>query len=293
MQMLQPTGRVSYEPNTLAVDSPRELSEMGFRSAAVEEAGVKSRIRAESFADHYSQARQFYISLTSYEQAHLASALVFELSKLEHPHIRVAMVGHLRHIEEGLAQRVASGLGMDDLPQAPVSAVAVQVLDPSPALQLIGNMKDTLEGRVIGVLIADGSDAVSIDAVKEAVNIAGAKVKLVAVKIGDVKLADGSLLKINGQLAGTPSVLFDAVAIILSDEAAALLGKEAAAIDFVRDAYGHLKAIGVDIGGEALLEAAGIGSDDGVLDIEDNIDSFIIAAKTRQWAREASVRTLA
>jgi catalase len=293
MQMAKPTGRVSYEPNTLAVDSPRELSERGFRSAAEGETGVKGRIRAESFADHYSQARQFYISLTSYEQAHLASALVFELSKLEHPHIREAMVGHLRHIEEGLAQRVASGLGIDDLPQAPAAAVAVLELAPSPALQLIGNMKDTLEGRTIGLLVADGSDATSIAAVKKAVNDASAKVKLVAAKIGDVKLADSSLLKIDGQLAGTPSILFDAVAIILSEEAAALLSKEATAIDFVRDAFGHLKAIGVDMGGEALLKAAGIGSDDGVLAIEDNIDSFIIAAKTRQWAREASVRTLA
>ncbi|MDD5322481.1 MAG: catalase-related domain-containing protein, partial [Methylococcales bacterium] len=90
------------------------------------------RIRAESFADHYSQARQFYLSQTSYEQAHLASALVFELSKVEHPHIREAMVGHLRHIEEDLAQRVASGLGMSELPQAPAAAVPVQDLDPVP-----------------------------------------------------------------------------------------------------------------------------------------------------------------
>jgi catalase len=260
----------------------------------VDETGAKGRIRAESFADHYSQARQFYLSQTSYEQAHLASALVFELSKVEHPHIREAMVGHLRHIEENLAQRVACGLGMSELPQAPAAAVAVQELEPSPALQLIGKMKDTLEGRAVGILIADGSDAASIDAVKQAVTEAGAKVKIIAAKIGDAKLADGSLLKIDGQLAGTPSVLFDAVAIILSGEAAALLGKEAAAIDFVRDAFGHLKAIGVDQGGEALLKTAGIEEDAGVIAI-DTLDrfSFIAAAKTRQWDREARVRTLA
>jgi catalase len=92
------------------------------------------------------------------------------------------MVGHLRYIEEELAQRVASGLGIDDLPQAPAAAVAVQELAPSPALQLIGNMKDTLEGRAIGLLVADGPDATSIAAVRKAVNDAGAKVKLVAAK---------------------------------------------------------------------------------------------------------------
>jgi catalase len=202
------------------------------------------------------------------------------------------MVGHLRHIDEDLAQRVASGLGMSQLPQLPVAAVAVQDLDLSPALQLIGKMKNTLEGRAVGILIADGSDAASIDAVKQAVTAAGAKVKIIASKIGEAKLAGGSLLKIDGQLAGTPSVMFDAVAIILSDEAAALLGREAAAIDFVRDAFGHLKAIGVDTGGEALLKKAGIEQDAGVIAIN-NLDSLIAAAKTRQWEREASVRTLA
>jgi catalase len=292
MQMAKPTGRVSYEPNTLAADSPREQPETGFRSGALMESGIKCRIRAESFADHYSQARQFYISLISYEQAHLASALVFELSKLEHPHIREAMVGHLRHIEETLARRVGSGLGMHNVPEAPATAVVVQELPPSPALQLIGNMKDTLEGRVIGILIADGSDAASIEAVQNAVIRAGAAVKFVAPKIGQVTLEDGSALDIDGQLAGTPSVMFDAVAIILSAQAAAILGKEAAAIDFLRDAFGHLKAIAFDRGGETLLKAAGIGSDVGVIAIEDNVDSFISEAKTRQWAREASVRTL-
>lgn len=290
--MAQPVGRVSYEPNTLSDDSPQEQTEIGFRSAEVGETGAKGRIRAESFADHYSQARQFYLSLVPFEQAHLASALVFELSKLEHPHIREAMVGHLRHIEEKLAQRVAFGLGVKDLPQAPVTAVAVQDLAPSPPLQLIGKMKDTLEGRVIGMLIADGSNAASIDEVKKAVAAEGAKVKLIAAKIGDVKLADGSFLKIDGQLAGTPSVLFDAVVIFLSVEAAGLLGKKAAAIDFVRDAFGHLKAIGIDKGGELLLKTAGITQDAGVFAVSDSLEHFIVAAKTRQWDREAKIRML-
>ena len=44
--------------------------------------GQKLRVRAELFADHYSQARMFYRSQTENEQAHIASALVFELSKV-------------------------------------------------------------------------------------------------------------------------------------------------------------------------------------------------------------------
>jgi catalase len=292
MQMAQPSGRVSYEPNTLATDTPREQPETGFHSTVVDESGAKGRIRAESFADHYSQARQFYRSQSVYEQAHLASALVFELSKVEHPHIRAAIVGHLRHIDEDLAQRVGSGLGISELPQAPTTAVAVQELELSPALQLIGKMKDTLEGRVVGVLIGNGSNAASINALKQAIAAAGAKVKFIAAKIGDVKLADGSLLEVDSQLAGTPSVLFDAVAIILSGQTTVSLSKDAAAIDFVRDAFGHLKAILVDEGGATLLKTANIKQDAGVLSIA-RLESFIAAAKTRQWGREASIRTLA
>jgi len=292
MQMAQPKGRVAYEPNSLSADSPRESPTMGFRSAPLIETGEKGRIRAESFADHYSQARQFYRSQTKYEQAHIASALVFELSKVGHLHIREAMVGHLRHIEEDLAQRVATGLALEKMPDAPVAAAPVLELDPSPALQIIGKMKDTLEGRAIGILIADGSDGAAIKKISKAATAAGATVKIVAPKVGGAKLADGSMLVADGQLAGTPSVVFDAVAVILSDEGAKALMMEGAAIEFVRDAFGHLKAIAADNGAQALLKKANIGEDAGVVNAN-NEAAFIAAAKTRQWDREKFVRTLA
>jgi catalase len=101
MQMQQPKGRVAYEPQSLAPDSPRETKE-GFRSFAAEQAGEKGRIRPESFADHYSQARLFYRSQTQPEQAHIASALVFKLSKVETLHVRRAVVGHLIPWSHGL-----------------------------------------------------------------------------------------------------------------------------------------------------------------------------------------------
>jgi catalase len=292
MQMAQPVGRVAYEPNSLSADSPRETPAKGFHSAAATEVGDKGRSRAASFADHYSQARQFYLSQTTYEQAHIASALVFELSKVDHMHVRQAMVGHLRHIDESLAQRVAAGLGFGKLPAAPITAAPVQEMKPSPALRIIGRMKDTLMGRTIGILIADGSDGAAVKTLENSARDAGATVKIVAPKVAGVKLADGSLLEADGQLAGTPSVLFDAVAVILSDEGAKALSMDAAAIDFVRDAFGHLKAIAVDKGGRALLKLANVGQDAGVVDSGD-ARAFVAAAKTRQWEREKSVRTLA
>ncbi len=291
MQVARPKGRVAYEPSSLDPQSARETPQ-GFRSAATEDDGKKGRIRPESFADHYSQARQFFRSQSEPEQAHIASALVFELSKVETPHVRLAVVGHLRNIDKTLAQRVADGLGLQELPAAPKPARPVTEQPPSPALQIIGKMKPTLEGRAIGILIADGSDPALLKSLTKAATAAGATVKIVAPKVGGATLSDKSQQAAHGQLAGTPSVVFDAVAVILSDAGAQALSKESAAIDFVRDAFGHLKAIAVDGGGLALLEAAGIERDAGVLDAR-NGKAFIEQAKTRQWAREASVRTLA
>jgi catalase len=292
MQMAQPVGRVAYEPNSLSESSPRETPLRSFHSVVATETGEKGRIRAPSFADHYSQARQFYRSQSVYEQAHIASAFVFELSKVDHLHVRAAIVAHLRHVDEDLAYRVGAGLGFDKLPDAPVAAAPVQEMMPSPALQIIGKMKPTLRGRTIGILIAQGSDGTVISKLRKAATDANASVKIIALRVGGIKLADGSMLLADGQLAGTPSVLLDAVAIFLSAEGATALVKESAAVDFVRDAFHHLKAIVSDQGGQSLLEKANVWADVGVFGSSD-VDRFIEAAQTRQWAREASVRTLA
>ncbi|WP_042877687.1 catalase [Cupriavidus necator] len=292
MQMEQPKGRVAYEPNSLSDDSPREAPDLGFRSAQVPGQGDKGRIRAERFADHYSQARLFFRSQTRPEQAHIASALVFELSKVEHVHVRERMVGHLRNIDEDLGRRVADGLALDNLPDPLPPAAPVQDMPPSAALQIIGRMKDTLEGRAVGILVSDGSDGATVEAIRKAVTDAGATVKIVAPRVGGATLADGSKLPADGQLAGTPSVMFDAVAVVLSEDGAARLAQESAALDFVNFAYAHLKAIAVDAGGDVLLTQANLRPDNGVVPAS-NTARFIAAAKTRQWEREPQLRMLA
>jgi catalase len=95
----------------------------------------------------------------------------------------------------------------------------------------------------------------------------------------------------DGQLAGTSLVVFDAVAVVLSESGAQMLFGEGAAIDFVRDAFGHLKAIAIDKRGQALLQRSCVIPDAGVIDASE-IDMFIAMVKTRQWKREPSIRTL-
>ena len=293
MQMARPKGRVNYEPNSLGQGTPRASQAVGTRAFAERpDDGAKGRVRPESFADHYSQARMFLRSQSEIEQAHLASALVFELSKVETVRVREAVVGQLRNIDENLAQRVAKGLGLTQMPAAPVPASAPQDLPASPATALIPRMKDTLEGRCVGILVDDGSSATSVAALMQAIEGAGAMVKIVAPKVGGAVLDDGTQLAADKQLQGAPSALFDAVASVLAPERGAQLALEAAAVDWFRDAFGHLKAIAACQGSQPILQAAGVVPDAGVLDPSDTA-AFVAAAKTRQWAREPQLRTLA
>ncbi len=135
MQMAVPKGRANYEPNGLSEGSeqrpgdepgPRECPMTGFGTfpgrSAQDEQGDKLRVRPESFADHYSQARLFFRSLAAPEQAHLASALVFELSKVGLEHVRLRVLSNLINVDPDLAKRVADGLNMQ-LPKASPAAV--------------------------------------------------------------------------------------------------------------------------------------------------------------------------
>lgn len=290
------TGRANYEPNSLAQagedGGPRADAQGGFTSFREPMEQDKVRLRSESFADHYSQARLFFHSLEAPEQAHLASAIVFELSKVSLDHVRERMMGNLRNVDEALAKRVADGLGVP-LPKKTAAAADPIDLPPSPALRIIGKYPDSLKGRKIGILIADGSDGETIKALQDAAKAAGAAVEIIAPKVGGAKLKDGSTLKADHQLAGAPSVLFDAVALILSEQGCQTLLGEGAAVDFAKDAFGHLKAIGHTPQAQPLLDKAGVEPDAGVVDLSQDVKAFMQPAATRQWDREPKVRILA
>jgi catalase len=296
MQTQVPKGRANYEPNSLAAageaGGPREDPEGGFRSFQAPVGETKVRLRAETFADHYSQARLFFQSQTEIEQAHLASAIVFELSKVTIEPVRLRVLANLQNVDATLAKRVADGLAMD-LPAKSKPAAEPQDMKPSPALRIVGKYPETLKGRAVGILIADGSDGAIVKAVKTAAEGEGATVKIVAPKVGGVKLEDGSILKADGQLAGTPSIIFDAVAIVLSADGCKQLMMESAATDFASNAFIHLKAIGFTPEAQPLLDKANVVADAGVVELGKSAEAFLKPARTRQWAREPKVRMLA
>jgi len=297
MQMQVPTGRANYEPNSLAEHGepggPRECPRNGFvTSPAVigpNEAGAKIRARDERFADHYSQARLYWNSVTDNERAHIASAFAFELSKVSLAQVPQRVVAGLRNVDEGLASRVADALGVA-VPDALTPARAPIDMKPSPALSIQKNMKAGLEGRSVGILIADGSDAFVLAGLIAAIEHAKGRAVIVAPRVNGIMLSDGSTHKADGQLLGTPSQLFDAVALVLSCDGTQQLLQHGDAVQFVTDAFGHLKAIGATRGAQDLLRRAGVEWGEGITGTGAD---FIEAAGHRFFAREPSVRMLA
>ena len=292
MQMSTQPGRAAYEPNSFtgADRGPRETGPDGHVPFPAEVSGETRRVRAASFADHYSQARQFWISQTPVEQDHIVAAYVFELGKCEVPAIRARMVGNLRVVDESLASRVSAGLGMP-VPPASEAAAPVVELEPSPALSILANAKETFEGRKLGLLVGDGAQAASVKRLTKGVETAGGLVEVVALAVGGATLSDGSVLVAKQAVAGGPSVLYDAVAIVTGADGGTALADEPAARDFLTDAFTHFKVIGLGGDTDALVEAAGLTGklDEACLPVGTAGDtaSFVDRiAGPRQWERD-------
>jgi catalase len=291
MQLGAQKGRVAYTPSSLEPDSPRQDAKHGLHSFAEPLEGDKLRVRAESFADHFSQARQFFDSQTEPEQNHIVSAFIFELSKVETAAIRERMVGQLANVNSELAGRVAKGLGMRSAVQPVSTTVAAREdLPPSPALSILGKAKKTLEGRVVGCLVADGTNAKVVLALRKKAEKAKAGFKVVAPRIGGALASGDELIAADFQLAGGSSVLFDTVYLALSAAGANALCNEAAAVAWVHDAFAHLKVIGATAESQALLEKAGVRLDDGIVLDASPQAFFDRAAAGRVWKREPEIR---
>lgn len=296
MAMMNPKGRINFEPNSQAPPQggPRESPQVGFRSFPSEEAGAKVRLRSESFADHYSQARQFYISQTEGEQRHLADALVFELSKVEDPAIRKRLVAHLPNIDSQLAMKVTQGLGLPGPVEPAAPAIPPRTdLKPSKPLSILLNSPNTFAGRKLGVLVTDGFDNALLESLKAAVEDEKAMLEIIAPTVGGAKSSTGALVPADHKIGGGPSVLFDAVVLLPSEAGAKTLLTNAPAVDFVSDAFNHVKFIGYVVAALPLFKKAGIETFDGgciELTSNGNAAQFLkICRKLRYWEREAGI----
>ncbi|MFC6643844.1 catalase-related domain-containing protein [Sulfitobacter profundi] len=246
-------------------------------------------MRSETFADHYSQARQFYISQTEIEQQHIAAAYTFELSKCQEERIRLRMLSHLMNVHDDLAKQVAEGLGVTEMPEPATPArTPITDLPPSDALSILKNPPNTFAGRKLGLFLTEGADASIVEALEKTFADEGAMVAIVTPHIQGVTLSDGSTRAADEKIDGGPSVVFDAVALVFGDEKADKIAKNKPSQDFVSDAFAHNKFIAWTKAADPLLNAAGVEKDEGTVEVSaENAGDFLQSCrKLRFWQRE-------
>ena len=262
-----PRGRVSYEPNSLGGGCPFQAGAVhGFVSVAekLEAKDEHSKVRAkpEKFADHYTQARLFFDSQTPVEQAHIAAAFRFELSKVQVPAIRERMVSSLRHVSEPLARRVGKGLGIQTLPEPMPKALdkpPQPEVSQSPPLSLMARPgQGGIEARKVAILVAPGIVGQSAMNVHAALFAQGASPRFVGPHIGAIETADGVELEADASFENEPGFLFDGLVLPDGAQGVKELAGAGQAMDFVTDQYRHAKPIMVMGASSALLDRAGV-----------------------------------
>ncbi len=285
MAFHNPKGRVNYNPNSWH-EGPRE-SLTGFHSYPESaDQAHKLRIRPEKFADHYSQARQFYLSQDPIEQKHIVDALVFELSKVEKEAIRIRMVAHLLNIDQGLAQKVNDGLGQA-LPKPCEAAKPTLTLSPASTLSIMKNQLQTLKGRRIGILLSDDADAKLFKGLINEIKMEMADYTIICPTISGVLLNDGTQVPANEKIGGAPAVLFDGIIMIGSEKP---LQHNPKVHEFISDAYSNFKYIGYEQSMGSLFKTHPlIKLDGGCIKLESaaSISDFIQRCRSiRFWERK-------
>jgi len=296
-------GRVSYEPNSLGGGCPFQAGVKGFVSFPEprEDGDHKVRGKAERFADHYTQATLFWNSQSDVEKRHIIAAFRFELSRVQTPAVRERMVSGLMHVASELAEGVAKGLGLRELPE-PMPKVMTRKVSPevaaSPALSLFARPGDAgIKTRRVAILVADGCDGAALTALASRLTDEGAVPRFVSTTLGAVRPASGDPIEIDVSLEAAPAVLYDALVLPDGPEAVSALRADGRTLEFIKDQYRHCKPILAAGASRALLDACGIETmlpggqpDAGLIvspDTSDALDAFIAAlAGHRNFARE-------
>jgi catalase len=274
-------GRVSYFPNRLGGGCPMHSPQVAdaFVSNAEKVDGAKIRARSDSFSDHFSQATQFWNSMSDWEQEHIAAAFAFELNQVESEEVRHHVMNELLvNIADALVEAVSAQTGIEiapvgdpkhptpsaPTPSGPLRPEAKDLSSPALSQDKPG---DTIKGRKIAILGGDGIDAKQLAAVKDALTAQEAIVELIAAHAGIIADSAGKPQRVNRAAPNAPSVIYDAV-VVPGGSSAAALAKSGLAVHFLNEAYRHGKPIAAIGNGSLLLEACSLGEaqpQDGVI----------------------------
>ena len=233
------------------------------RSYPQKVAGIKQRVRGAKFNEHFAQAQLFYNSLTFIEKQHLIKAISFELSHCDDPVVFEQYTKILNNVDIDLARQVAQNVG-GVVPDRP--ARQNHGNSSSPLSQLYYTPKEpTIKSRRIAILLADGFNLAQVEGLRAAFKAGMATSWIIGPRRGWVYpegvepdrdgKAKGALWA-DHHYEGQRSTLFDAFVIPGGAKSAYALANNGRTIHWVREAFGHCKAIGAIGEGVAFLREA-------------------------------------
>ncbi|EJD46032.1 catalase [Auricularia subglabra TFB-10046 SS5] len=249
-------GKVNYWPNRFEHAPPAHPSVGGYVEHPQKlGAASKRRLRAPKFQEHLNQATLFFNSLSPVEQLHTVNAMAFELSHVEEDEVVQRAVERLNTVDHTLARLVAEKVGVDP-PKEVVrqnhgrKAKNLSQFDFAPK-------EPSIKSRRIAILVADGFDEPFVVALKGAISASRALPFVVGPRRGVVKNGSGSGgLKADAHFEGQRSTLFDAVVVPPGAAASSALAQDGRAVHWLREAFGHCKAIGAVGEGIALVRGS-------------------------------------
>lgn len=258
MRMAVDAGRAAYAPNSVANGCPA-VRGSGFASVPVVVSGNKVRRRAASFADHYSQARLFYLSQSPVEQRHIVAAFQFELAKCQSPEIRARVVENLAKVDAALAAAVGEALNVSGPPSGGWAESPEQV-PPSPMLSLLSRPgSNGIRGLNVAILVGESVDVEQVGVARDLLQSEGAVVRVLGPTLAPVRGNHGEVA-VERTLATAASVLFDAV--VVPGRATWISGPTYQhELEFVRETYRHLKTLIYCKYATGLIEAANVNTE--------------------------------
>ena len=176
---------------------------------------------------------------------------------MQTPAVRERMVSGLMNVAAELAEGVAAGLGIREMP-APMPKVLTRDVTPevsvSPALSLFARPGDgSIRTRRVAILVADGCDGEALVALADRLTSEGAVPRFVSTTLGSVQPAAGDAIEVDVSLEAAPAVLYDALVLPDGDEAISALRADGRTLEFIKDQYRHCKPILALGAGEQLL----------------------------------------
>lgn len=244
-------GKMNYWPNRHSVIKPAKHAEGAYYEYPEKVVAMKQRLLSAKFSEHYNQAQTFWNSITPIERMHLTNALSFELDHCDDPIVYERMVQRLCDISLDLAQAVAEKAGAPTPTQAgkPNHGQKMKGLSQFDFTPEAMGLAPTIATRQIALIIADGFNYTEYLAVKTALTSAGALPFTIGPKRQPVKSSEGTSVAPDHHFEGMRSTMFDAL-YLPGGSHIATLAKQGRVVHWIREAFGHCKAIGAT--GEAV-----------------------------------------